>query len=117
MAGVVAGFLLLFAVGFGMGWVFIVLGLLIRTPTTVMTLGFTLLFPLVFASNIMVDPATMPGWLRAVVEANPITWMTTAIRGLMGGARRLGQVALALVFPAALTVVLAPVTLWLYARK
>jgi ABC-2 type transport system permease protein len=25
-----------------------------------MTLGFTVLFPVVFASNIMVDPATMP---------------------------------------------------------
>ena len=117
VAGVAAGFLLLFAVGFGMGWIFIVLGLLIRTPTTVMTLGFTLLFPLVFASNIMVDPATMPGWLRAVVEANPVTWMTTAIRGLMGGGATVGQVGLALLFPAALTLVLAPVTLWLYARK
>ena len=63
-SGVAAGFVLLLAVGFGMGWVFIVLGLLIRTPMTVMTAGFMLLFPLVFASNIMVEPATMPGWLR-----------------------------------------------------
>jgi ABC-2 type transport system permease protein len=100
-----------------MGWIFIVLGLLIRTPTTVMTLGFTILFPLVFASNIMVDPATMPGWLKAAVEANPVTWMTTAIRGLMGGGATAGEVALALAFPLALTLVLAPVTLWLYARK
>jgi ABC-2 type transport system permease protein len=115
--GVAAGFLVLVAVGFGMGWIFIVLGLLIRTPTTVMTLGFTLLFPLVFASNIMVDPATMPDWLRTVVEANPISWMTTAIRGLMGGGATVAQVALALAFPAALTAVLAPVTLWVYARK
>ena len=83
--GVVAAFALLLAVGFGMGWIFMVLGLLIRTPTTVMTLGFTLLFPLVFASNIMVDPATMPGWLRAFVESTRSRWMTTAIRGLMGG--------------------------------
>jgi ABC-2 type transport system permease protein len=117
LVGVVAGFLLLFAVGFGMGWIFIVLGLVIRTPTTVMTLGFTLLFPLVFASNIMVDPATMPGWLRAVVEANPVSWMTTALRGLMAGGATLGQLGLALLFPAVLTLVLAPVTLWLYARK
>jgi ABC-2 type transport system permease protein len=117
LLGVVAGFLLLFAVGFGMGWIFIVLGLLIRTPTTVMTLGFTLLFPLVFASNIMVDPATMPGWLRAGVEANPVSWMTSALRGMMGGGATPGQVALALAFPAVLTLALAPVTLWLYARK
>ena len=117
MSGVLAAFLLLLGIGFGMGWIFIVLGLLIRTPMTVMTLGFTFLFPLVFASNIMVDPATMPGWLRAFVEVNPVRWMTTAMRGLMAGGATLGQVALALSFPAALTLLLAPVTLWLYARK
>jgi ABC-2 type transport system permease protein len=115
--GVVAGFALLLAVGFGMGWIFIVLGLLIRTPMTVMTVGFSFLFPVVFASNIMVDPATMPGWLRLFVDNNPISWMTTAIRGLMGGGATLGQVGLALAAPVLLTLALAPVTLWLYARK
>ena len=59
-SGIAAAFALLVAIGFGMGWIFMVLGLLIRTPMTVMTLGFTFLFPVVFASNIMVDPATMP---------------------------------------------------------
>jgi ABC-2 type transport system permease protein len=115
--GVVAAFALLVAIGFGMGWIFIVLGLLIRTPTTVMTLGFTFLFPLVFASNIMVDPATVPGWLRAVVEVNPVTLMTTAMRDLMGGGATLSQVALALAAPVVLTLVLAPVTLLLYRRQ
>jgi ABC-2 type transport system permease protein len=115
--GVIAAFAMLVAIGFGMGWVFIVLGLLIRTPTTVMTLGFTFLFPLVFASNIMVDPATMPDWLRACVEVNPVTLMTTAIRGLMGGGATFGQVGLALIAPVALTAVLAPTTLWLFLRR
>lgn len=117
VVGVVGAFALLLGVGFGMGWIFIVLGLVIRTPMTVMTAGFTLLFPLVFASNIMVDPATMPEWLRRIVEANPITWMTTAIRGVMSGTVTAGEVAMALAGPALLTLVLAPVTLWLYARK
>jgi ABC-2 type transport system permease protein len=115
--GVVAAFALLVAIGFGMGWIFIVLGLMIRTPTTVMTLGFTFLFPLVFASNIMVDPATMPDWLRAVVEVNPVTLMTTAMRDLMGGGATFLQVALALATPVVLTLVLAPVTLLLYRRQ
>ena len=100
-----------------MGWIFIVLGLLIRTPTTVMTTGFMFLFPLVFASNIMVEPATMPGWLRTFVEVNPVSLMTSAIRGLMAGNATVSDVLLALVAPAALTVVLAPVTLWLYRRS
>ncbi|MET3581457.1 ABC-2 type transport system permease protein [Mesorhizobium robiniae] len=115
--GVLAAFAMLIAIGFGMGWVFIVLGLLIRTPTTVMTLGFTFLFPLVFASNIMVDPGTMPAWLRAFVDVNPVSLMTTALRGLMGGGATLSQVVLALIAPAALTAILAPTTLWLYLRR
>jgi ABC-2 type transport system permease protein len=115
--GVIAAFAMLVTVGLGMGWIFMVLGLLIRTPTTVMTVGFTFLFPLVFASNIMVDPATMPGWLRAFVDNNPISWMTTAIRSLMAGVATPGQIILALAAPAALTASLAPLTLWLYNRK
>lgn len=117
LLGVVGTFLLLVAIGFGMGWVFIVLGLLIRTPTTVMTIGFSFLFPVVFASNIMVDPATMPGWLRAFVDVNPVSLMTTAARGLMAGQASLFEVVLALIAPAVLTAVLAPLTLWIYLRR
>lgn len=117
LPGVLAGFALLLAIGFGMGWIFIVIGLMVRTPMTVMTLGFSFIFPLVFASNIMVDPSTMPGWLRAVVDVNPVSLMTTAGRGLMAGTATANQVLLALAAPATLTVLLAPLTLKLYRRK
>jgi ABC-2 type transport system permease protein len=115
--GVLASFALLITIGFGMGWVFIVLGLLVRTPMTVMTLGFSFLFPLVFASNIMVDPQTMPNWLRVFVEVNPVSLMTTAMRGLMSGGWSVQQLGLALVTPVALSILLAPATIWLYRRK
>jgi ABC-2 type transport system permease protein len=115
--GVLAAFALLIVIGFGAGWVFILLGLLIRTPMTVMTLGFTFLFPLVFASNIMVVPATMPGWLQAFVEVNPVSLITTAIRGLMSGGATFTDIAVALILPAALTVTLAPLILWVYRRQ
>ncbi len=117
LTGIVASFLLLIAIGFGTGWIFIVLGLLIRTPMTVMTIGFTFIFPLVFASNIMVRPETMPGWLEAFVVRNPVSHMTTALRGLMAGTATGGEVLLALLSPALLTVILAPVVLWLYRRR
>ncbi|WP_245447622.1 ABC transporter permease [Nitratireductor sp. OM-1] len=117
LTGIVASFLLLIAIGFGTGWIFIVLGLLIRTPMTVMTIGFTFIFPLVFASNIMVRPETMPGWLEAFVVRNPVSHMTTALRGLMAGTATAGEVLLALLAPALLTVILAPVVLWLYRRR
>ena len=117
IVGVVAAFALLVTVGFGFGWVFIVLGLMIRTPMTVMTIGFSFLFPLVFASNIMVDPGTMPDWLRAIVDVNPVSLITTAIRGLMSGGVTASQIGLALMAPMALTLLLAPVTLWLYRKQ
>src|SRR5690606_8503936 len=116
IVGTVGAFLLLFAIGFGVGWIFLVLGLLIRSPMTVMTFGFTLIMPLAFASNIMVQPETMPGWLEAFVVRNPVSHMTTALRGLMGGTATTPAVLLALVAPVVLTLVLAPVTLWLYRR-
>jgi ABC-2 type transport system permease protein len=115
--GVAAAFLLLLAIGFGVGWIFIVLGLVIRTPMTVMTLGFTFMFPLVFASNIMVNPETMPNWLRIFVEVNPITHMASAMRALMSGAATLGTVLQALAAPILLTATLAPLTLWLYSKR
>src|SRR5688572_30551611 len=115
--GVAAAFLLLLAIGFGVGWIFIVLGLLIRTPMTVMTLGFTFMFPLVFASNIMVNPETMPNWLRIFVEVNPITHMASAMRALMSGAATTGAVLQALAAPIVLTATLAPLTLWLYGKR
>ncbi len=115
--GVIGAFALLVAIGFGFGWIFMVLGLLVRTPTTVMTFGFTFVFPLVFASNIMVDPATMPGWLRAFVEVNPVSAMTTALRGLMGGGVTFGEIGMALLAPVLLTILLAPVVLLLYRRR
>ena len=115
--GTIAAFLLLLAIGFGVGWCFIVLGLLLKTPMTVMTLGFTVMFPVIFASNIMVEPATMPDWLRTFVEANPVTWMTTAMRGLMNGTATLAGIAVALVTPVVLTALLMPVTLWIYRHR
>jgi ABC-2 type transport system permease protein len=84
---------------------------------TVMTIGFSFLFPLVFASNIMVDPATMPGWLRTFVEVNPVSLMATAIRSTMGGGASFEKIALALTAPVLLTLLLAPATLWLYRKQ
>ncbi|MGY6704377.1 ABC transporter permease [Roseinatronobacter sp.] len=117
LIGTALAFAMLLSIGFGMGWVFIVLGLLVRTPMTVMTLGFTILFPITFASNIMVDPATMPDWLRSFVDVNPVSLMATALRGLMSGTATMMQIGQALIAPVVLTLTLAPLVLWLYRRR
>lgn len=116
-AGLLAAILLLNVFAFGIGWIFLAVALLVRTPGTVMTLSWLVLMPLTFASNVYVDPATMPGWLRAFVEVNPVALAVTALRGILDGAPDAGRVALALAAPAVVMAVFAPLAMRLYARE
>lgn len=115
--GVLLSFILLNAFAFGASWIFTILGLLLRTPGAVMTVSWMFLMPVTFASNIYVDPATLPDWLRTFVSVNPITHLVTAIRGLMDGGVTFNHIALALVVPTILTATCAPVAMILYRRK
>src|SRR4051794_29528656 len=67
LLGIVAGALLVLAFAFGLSWAFSSLGLVMRSPSAVMNGGFMFLFPLIFVSDIFVDPSTLPGWLQTVV--------------------------------------------------
>ncbi|MEX1181745.1 MAG: ABC transporter permease [Gemmatimonadota bacterium] len=73
VTGVVLAVALILVFSFALSWIWIVVSMLVQTPESVMTSSFLLLFPLTFASNIFVDPATMPGWLRTAVGYNPVT--------------------------------------------
>jgi monofunctional glycosyltransferase len=81
VVGVLLAVALMLVFAFGVSWIWIIVGMLVQTPESVMTSSFLLLFPLTFASNIFVDPATMPGWLQTVVGYNPVTHLATVTRG------------------------------------
>jgi ABC-2 type transport system permease protein len=114
VAGVLGGMVLVIVFAFGLSWVFTTIGLLLRSPQAVMNSGFMALFPLVFLSNTLIDPATLPAWLEAFVNVNPVSSLVTAARGLMGGDASAGDIALVLGEAAALTGVFAPLTVRLY---
>lgn len=117
VAGVVAAILLLNAFAFGIGWVFTTVALWVSTPSTVLTLSWTVLMPLTFASNIYVDPATMPGWLQAFVAVNPVTHIVTATRAILDGSVTPGIIGMSLLTPAIVTLLCAPVAMRLYRRE
>ena len=117
VAGVVASLILLNVFGFGMSWIFVVLALIVRTPSVVMTMSWLVLMPLTFASNIFVDPSTMPQWLQAFIDVNPVAILVTAVRDLMAGTASLGTIGVSLIGPAAVTAICAPVAMALYARR
>ena len=69
-----------------------------------------------FASSAFAPPETMPGWLQPIVEVNPITVATDALRGLLLGGPVLDPVLRTLVWIVALTVVFAPLAIRQYRR-
>ncbi len=74
---------LLLAFCFSLSWLWLILGLKVRTPNAVMGISMMVLFPLTFVSSVFAPPDTMPGWLQAFVNVNPVTLLVEAARGLM----------------------------------
>ena len=110
LPGVVAGMALVVVFAFGLGWVFTTVGMLLRAPNAVLNAGFMALFPIIFLSNIFVDPKTLPSVLQTFVDINPVSHLVTATRGLMAGDPDGGEVLLVLAIAAGLTAVFAPLT-------
>jgi ABC-2 type transport system permease protein len=115
--GVLAAMLLVVVFAFSLAWVFTTVGLLMRAPNAVMNAGFMALFPVTFLSNVFVEPETLPGWLKAFVDVNPISHLVTASRGLMDGNVALDDTGVALGAAIALTAVFAPLTTYLYRAR
>jgi ABC-2 type transport system permease protein len=82
-----------------------------------MSIGFVILFPVTFMSNIFVDPRTMPGWLRGVSGINPVSHLVTATRALMAGTPATPPVLWTAAAAGLLIAVFAPLTALLYQRK
>ena len=115
--GVVLAVALIIVFAISVSWMWIIVGMLVKSPESVMTSSFLLLFPLTMASNIFVDPRTMPGWLQAVVAVNPVTHLANASRGLMHGNVAVSNVVWVLVASAAITVVFAPLAMRMYHKE
>jgi len=117
VVGVVAGVLLLLVFAFSLSWIWTMFGLILRTEKSVMGVSMMLLFPLTFASNIFVQPETMPGWLESFVKINPISWLVTSVRGLMHGNAHAGDIVKTLVACVVLVAIFAPLTMRSYRKK
>jgi ABC-2 type transport system permease protein len=76
------GLLLLFA--FAMSWIGVWLGLSVPSVEVAQQVGFTVLFPITFVSNVFVPPQSLPTWLQPIAEWNPTSTLTAALRQLWG---------------------------------
>lgn len=115
--GVAAAILLLLGFSFAFSWIWTMFGLLLRSEKSVMGVSMMVLFPLTFLSNVYVNPETMPGWLQAFVDVNPVTHVVAAVRSMMDGNWDGGEITWVLVAGAVILAIFGTLTMRLYNRK
>ena len=115
--GIAISFLIMMFFATSMAWIFVTFGLIMRSPSAVLSTGWLILMPVVFMSNIFVDPSTMPGWLQSFIGYNPLAWQVDAVRSIFSGKPVWNEILLALSASVGITVLLAPVAIALYAKE
>lgn len=121
--GMIGGLLVAGVFAYSLSWVMAVIGLAVKDPESAQAAVFLPVFPLVFASSVFVPTQTMPGWLQAFANNQPITVTVNALRGLIlgegalaPGQTTLGQVLLSLGWSIAILAVFAPLAVRMYRR-
>jgi ABC transporter DrrB family efflux protein len=85
LAPVLAGIGIALFFGYACSWLFALLGLVVRNVETAAIAASVLTFPLVFAASTFTSTETMPDWLRAFANAQPVTHVIDALRALTQG--------------------------------
>lgn len=117
LPGVIVAFLLLLMFSFSLSWIWTTISLLVRTEQAAMGISMFVMMPLVFASNVFVDPATMPSWLQPAVEVNPVSVTVTAIRELMDGVYDWSSIGMVFIYCAVMIAIFGPISMFIYNRK
>lgn len=111
------GMLLVLAFGYAMSWIFAMVGIAVKDPETAQAAAFPVLAPLVFASSVFVPVSTMPGWLQAFAEHQPVSLTASAARQLMIGTPAGNDLLWACVWIVGIIAVCAPLAVRLYRRS
>ena len=113
---VATGVLVLVMFGFSMAWIFAVIGLAVTNGEAAQAAAFPLIAPLAFASNLFVDPATMPGWLQPWARHQPVSATADAVRACMLGGPTASKVLICVAWTVGITAVVAPIAVRRYRR-
>ncbi|GLW50640.1 transport permease protein [Streptomyces sp. NBRC 14336] len=115
--GLLAAVALAVAFGSSLMWVFLTLGVTMKSVQSVQAMGFLVLMPLQFGSSIFAPTDSMPGWLQNFTDYNPLSALADASRGLMNGGPVAHDLWLTLGWSVALTAVMAPIAVHKFRTK
>lgn len=109
------GLLLLFA--FAFSWIGVTIGMMVGTPEAVQAALFVFVFPLTFASSAFVPVDTMPSWLRAFAENQPLTKVIDMLRNIFTGQAWHTDAYWSLGWSVLLLAIFFPVAISLYKKR
>ncbi|MEU2673568.1 ABC transporter permease [Streptomyces sp. NPDC007164] len=115
--GLIAAIALSAAFGAAIMWIFILLGLTLKTTQAVQGMGMLVLMPLQFGSSIFAPTKTMPGWLQTFTDYNPLSNLADAARALMMGGPLAHSVLVTLGWTVVITAVMAPLAVAKFRKK
>lgn len=103
--------------GASLMWIFILLGLTMKSAQAVQGVAMLVLMPLQFGSSIFAKPTTMPGWLESFTKVNPLSNLADAARALVNGGPVAHAVWITLAWTVGITLVTAPLAVARFRRK
>ncbi|MEV5338838.1 ABC transporter permease [Streptomyces sp. NPDC052676] len=103
--------------GSSLMWVFLTLGVVLKNAQAVQGMGFLVLMPLQFGSSVFAPPQSMPGWLQAFTDYNPLSTLADAARGLMVGGPVAHDLLMTVGWSVAITAVMAPIAIHKFKTK
>jgi ABC-2 type transport system permease protein len=115
--GVFAAIVLAIISGWSLAWMFTWFGTVGKSAQVVQGYSLMVMFPLTFLSNAYVPTSTMPGWLEAFTNINPVSHIVSAIRDLANDGQFTGEVGWALLGCAAVIAIFAPLSVRSFTRK
>jgi len=108
---------LLLLTSFTFSWISAAIGLAVSSVEAAQSAGFIWLFPLTFASSAFVPTSSMPSWLRAFADRQPVTIIVNAVRGLLLNHPDATTILQSLGWCAAILVVAVPLAVRAYNRR
>ena len=106
----VAGF------AFGFSWVAALVGASVRNAESAGSLMFFVVFPLTFLSSAFVPIESMPGWLQAFADINPVTKAVDLGRALTQGGPIIPNARATASWTIGMAVVIGPIAVWKYRK-
>ncbi|MER8230670.1 ABC transporter permease [Streptomyces sp. NPDC101490] len=103
--------------GASLMWIFILLGLTVKTAQAVQGMAMLVLMPLQFGSSIFAPPTSMPDWLETFTDYNPLSNLADAARNLVNGGPVAHSVWMTLGWSLAITVITAPLAVAKFRKK